>query len=162
MIYQNDPRIKKARPYMAKYACGFMALAYYREKYQGSPWSLGELIDAWDIARPLDPSLPGIISGDLNLDGDLDDGGECDIQNWGSLCNILGLRIRAIVGHFSPDDPMVKGNYTICAWFNPQTDFTHFVVGTHKPVEFDPIAGGSRTVREGSPLWDGLRVFKQI
>lgn len=157
MIYQTDPRIQKARPYLAKYGCAFLSLAYYREKYEGIPWHVDGLIEAWDEAM-----RSGVISGDLNNDGDYDDGGECEIQNWTRLCNVLGVRLRNIEGHFSIDDPLITGYYAICAWYNPITKFTHFVVGTKRPVEFDPIAGGSRTVREGAPKKNGLRIFQRL
>jgi len=157
VIHQNDPRIQKLCPELWHYGCAFLSLAYYREKYENNPWHVNELVDAWNQARAL-----GVISGDLNGDGDTDDGGECEIQNWTNLCNILGVHLRNIPGHFAPHDPITKGYYSICAWYNPNTKFTHFVVGIRKPVEFDPIAGGSRTVREGYPDQRGLRVFERI
>ena len=157
MIYQNDPRVVAARPYLAKYGCGFLSLAYYRERYEARPWKLADLYAAWDEA--LDT---GTISGDLNLDGDLDDGGECEIQDWTALCRILRLPLVCIDGHFDPFDPLIKPFYSVCAWYNPRTRYTHFVVGTSRPVNFDPIAGGSITVREGAPKNDGLRVFQLI
>lgn len=157
MIYQNDPIIVKLCPEMAHYGCAFLSLAWYREHYLHLPWNASDLINSWWKARD-----KGIISGDLNGDGDTDDGGECEIQDWTELCNILGVRMQNIPGHFSPCDPIARGNYSICAWYNPNTKFTHFVVGTKKPVEFDPISGGSRTVREGYPDPRGLRIFKRV
>lgn len=157
MIYQNDPRIVTERPYLAKYGCAFISLAYFRDRFLGQPWKLEALISAWDRALKA-----GVISGDLNLDGDLDDGGECEILDWTQLCKILGLPLINVTGHFDPFDPMIKPFFSVCAWFNPKTQFTHFVVGTSRPVEFDPIAGGSRTVREGAPKNNGLRIFERI
>ena len=156
MIYQNDPIIIKKCPELHHYGCAFMSLAYYREHYLGYSWKADELIQLWNKARALN-----IISGDLNGDGDTDDGGECEIQDWTSLCNILELGLHNIPGHFSPKDPIIKGYYTICAWYNTITSFTHFVVGSTKPVEYDPIRGGSRTVREGHPKITGARVFEK-
>ena len=157
MIYQNDPRIQKACPELWHYGCGMMSLAFYREKYEGHLWKAQELIDAWNMARKLN-----IISGDLNGDGDTDDGGECEIQDWTRLCKVLGVSLRNIPGHYSPNNPIIQGHFTICSWYNPNTKFTHFVVGSKRPVEFDPIAGGSRTVREGYPAIRGIRVFETL
>lgn len=157
MLYQNDPRLVAQRPYLAKYGCAFMALAFYRERYEARPWKIADIVSAWDEALNT-----GVISGDLNLDGDLDDGGECEIQDWTGLCCILGLPLVNIDGHFDPFDPIISPFYSICAWYNPKTRFTHFVVGHERPVEYDPIAGGSRTVREGHPAHDGLRAFRLI
>lgn len=155
MIYQNDPYVKTHCPELWHYGCAFLSVAYYREKYESIPWKAADLVEVWNRAKAC-----GVISGDLNGDGDTDDGGECEIQNWTELCTILGVHLRNIPGHFAPRDPITRGYYSICAWYNPTTKFTHFVVGTKKPVEFDPIMGGSRTVREGYPDPRGLRVFE--
>ena len=157
MVYQNDPIIVRNCPEMWHYGCAYLSLAWYREKYDRKPWEAEELIKIWELARK-----KGIISGDLNKDGDIDDSGEGEIQDWTQLCSLLGIHLKNIPGHFAPDDPIVKGYYSICAWYNPITKFTHFVVGTKRPVEFDPISGGSRTVRNGYPKQDGLRVFVRI
>jgi hypothetical protein len=154
MIYQNDPSIQRFCPELWHYGCAMLSLAYYREKYMNKPWLTRELMDIWNIAI-----LKGIITGDLNLDGDMDDAGECEIADWNGLCRLLELNLESIPGHFSPVALPNPHCYSICAWYNPNTKFTHFAVGTSKPVEFDPIMGGSRTVREGAPKEDGLRIF---
>ena len=154
MIYQTDRRLN---PEIRKYGCAFMSLAYYRDRYIGVPWHASQLNMAWETAKD-----NGVISGDLNLDGDTDDEGECEIVSWTRLCHVLGLPLRNVEGHHPIDSPLAEGCYTVCAWYNPRTRFTHFVVGTERPVQFDPIGGGSVTVREGAPKADGLRIFQRL
>lgn len=160
MIYQTDIRLPKP---LQKYGCAFTSLAYFREAYLCKPWSADELAAAWNGAI-----AGGLISGDLNGDGDFDDAGEAMIQNWQSLANYLRLPLQYVgkFGHDFPETP--RKHFSICAWKNDRTNFTHFVVGSTKPVEFDPIYGGSVTVREGypRPLDDqgngGKRLFLRI
>lgn len=160
MVAQNDPRLKKE---IQKYGCYFLSLAYYREKYQGKPWSVDELNKAWDTAKAM-----GHISGDLNKDGDTDDAGELEILNASGLCILLGIALKVkhrmgddwkLTTHFPVDAPEANGCFVVTAWYNPDTKFTHFVVGSRKPVEFDPIAGGSRTVRDGYPK--SIRIYEK-
>jgi len=40
MIYQNDPRIKKERPYLAKYGCAFVASRTTAKNMRVSPGML--------------------------------------------------------------------------------------------------------------------------
>jgi hypothetical protein len=154
MVYQTDPYIRKNCLELYKYGCAVLSTAYYGEKYQKIIWTPQKLIDVWLAARAV-----RIITGDLNMDGDTDDIGECEIVDWKGLCGLLKLNLEPIPGHFSPKVANQADYYSICAWFNPNTKFTHFVVGTEKPVEFDPIMGGSKTVKEGAPKQDGLRIF---
>jgi hypothetical protein len=147
MIHQNDPDML---PDIQKEGCAYCALAYFGEKYQNQPWTAQALNSIWNIAKH-----NGIIDSTNT------------ITNWQALCNLLGLHLKYVDGHFSIDSAKAQGCYTICAWYNPNTKFTHFVVGTSKPVEYDPIKSdigplyGSKTVREGYPKKeDGLRIFQ--
>lgn len=160
MIYQTDKRLPAA---MQKYGCAFTSLAWYREKFHGKPWTAEELADAWTGAIKA-----GLISGDTNGDGDMDDPGEATILDWQGVANFLGLRLQYL-GKFHPGAKEAVGAFTVAAWFNPSTKFTHFVVGEARPVIFDPIEGGSVTARDGylKPASDkdpsgALRVFRRL
>lgn len=118
--------------------------AYARELYLGKPWAAQELKKSW-----VDAIAKGIVSGDLNHNGRLgDDPNELLIQNWDDLAKHTGSPLK-FFGQFPPGAPEKTGRYIIARWFNPNTGFRHFVVGDEKPPVWDPIEGGSRTVREG-------------
>ena len=150
MIYQTDRRLSK---YLNKYGCLFTALAYARPYLGGREWGAIALQGAWDEAV-----AKGILSGDLNKDGDLDDPGEIEIIDYSSLLRLLKVPLLWIPGHHNPDTSIEKGIYVIGAFFNPRTKFTHFaVVDSKKKVIFDPIEGGSITCKEG--YLKSLRLF---
>lgn len=150
MIYQTDRRLSK---YLQKYGCLFTSLAYARPYLGGKDWGAGELQGVWDEAV-----AKGVLSGDLNKDGDLDDAGELEIQNYPILLRMLKVPLIWIPGHHPPETPIEKGVYAVGAFFNPRTKFTHFaVIDREKKVLFDPIAGGSVTCREG--YLKSLRLF---
>lgn len=151
MIYQTDRRLDAN---MNAIACAFDCVAYFRERYQHRPWSAYALQSAWNGAVG-----SGIISPDKNNDGDLLDQGEGEIQDWQMLAEFLGCKLQ-FLGKFAPDAPERDGNFVIARWYNPRTKFRHFVVGDLKPVEWDPIQGGSVTVREG--YVDSLRIFRPL
>ncbi len=151
MIYQTDRRLDAN---MHAIACAFDSLAYFRERYQSRPWTAEELQAAWDGAIKT-----GIITPDANRDGDLLDKGEGEITNWQTLADYLGCAVQ-FVGFFPPGAPERLGNFVIARWFNARTNFRHFVAGDLRPVEWDPIQGGSVTVREG--VVDSLRIFKPL
>ena len=151
MIYQTDRRLDSN---MNHIACAFDSLAYFRERYQNRPWSAYELQAAWNGAIKT-----GIISPDANHDGDLLDRGEGEIQDWQMLADYLGCKVQ-FIGIFPPNAPERNGNFVIARWYNQRTGFRHFVVGDLRPVQWDPIEGGSVTVREG--VVDSLRIFKPL
>lgn len=152
MIYQTNPRL---RPEMNHFACAFDSLAYFRERYQNKPWTEAELQAAWDGAIK-----SGLISGDLNNNGIMGDTPEeLVIQDWQKLANYLGCAVQYL-GKFTLDAPQWDGAFPIVQWYNRRTKFRHFVVGDRSPVQWDPIEGGSITVKEGVPL--DVRLFKPL
>lgn len=99
----------------------------------------------------------GIISGDVNKDGDMDDGNELLILDKDKLLRLAGIDMRYI-GSFAPNAVTKQdGVYFIGEMFNARTNFTHFV-GLDKDlkVEYDPIEN-SITAREG--VLKSVRVF---
>lgn len=148
MIYQDDDGMDEE---LKHYGCAFRSLAYYRD-LRGGTWTKDELNALWRTAI-----AKGIISGDLNMDGDYDEVNELVIQSWQGLVDHLRLPLTAIEGHQPLSFPLPPKAFALCEWFNPATRFRHFVVGSKRPVAFDPIRNGSRTVREGHPV--SLRVF---
>ena len=159
MIYQTDRRLPEA---LQKYGGAFTSLAWYREKFHGRPWTAEGLAAAWAGAI-----AAGIISGDLNHDGDLSDPGEASILDWGALAHFLECRLQYL-GKFEHGAKEAVGAFCVVAWTNPANGFTHFVVGSSRPVTFDPIFPGSITVRDGhlNPLGKdgsgGIRVFRKL
>jgi hypothetical protein len=142
MIYQTDKRLGR---YMNKYACLFTSIAFARPYLGGAEWGAEELREKWDTAI-----VRGYLSGDLNLDGDMDDPGELEIQNHDAVCDLLGAPMFNIPGHHNPAVIIEPDMYAIGRFFNPRTEFKHFaVINREKKVIFDPIFGGSVTCREG-------------
>lgn len=142
MIFQSNPLLGK---YMNKYACLFTCIAFARPYLGGEDWTPEGLRDAWDTAI-----ANRFISGDLNLDGDMDDPGELEIQNHDGVCKTLGVSICYIPGHHNPSTQILNDMYAIGNFYNPRTGFNHFaVINRWKNVVFDPIQGGSITCKEG-------------
>lgn len=147
MIYQTqEPDIN-----FEHVGCAFDSMAYAREKFQSKPWTVEELSAAWTGAK-----AEGILDDDYN------------ITDWQKLIDYLGLPLQ-FRGHATVNLVLDPDEFAICAWHNDRTGFTHFVVGQTKPVEWDPIEGGSVTVREGYPMpldpdtgAGGLRLFKVL
>lgn len=153
MIYQNSPGID---PEPAKVGCAFFCLVYFRAKYQKQPMTVSQINSAWKEARAL-----SIINSPTHKTAPL------EINDWQRLANLLGVKLllreyKPGNSHWPVDTPISAGEFGFYAWYNPRTKFTHFVVGKDRPVEYDPIAGGSITVREGAPKADGLRLWTVV
>lgn len=149
MVYQTDFKLNSP---LMKYGCLFLSIAFAREYLRKEPWEAKVLLDAWDQALE-----KGIISGDINLDGDLDDSGEAEIQDYPGILALLKVPLRW--GRFGqPNEVISTGTYVIGAFYNPTTKFKHFAVVDHnKKVIYDPIRGGSITCRDG--YLESLRLF---
>jgi hypothetical protein len=166
MTYQNEPVFP---PDMQHYACRFMCIARAREVLLEKPWLDKDLISEWAGARSR-----GIISGDLNHDGDFDDPGEDEILNDQDLFDFLEIPLkvapleslglplmtdaqgnRRIAPSASPLDPAKY--WTLEKWI---WRIGHFIQGdgTGKhPAIYDPIRGGSFTRANGH--CESLRVY---
>jgi len=142
MKHQTDSQLDH---YINKYGCFFMCICYWIN------WQINkieptylELNAIWNNAIKL-----GIISGDLNHDGDMDDANEALILDKQKLLALAGIKLTAS-GSFGPDQPIKDGQYAIGEFYNPRTKFTHFIViGSDKKAVYDPIFN-SVTYREGS------------
>jgi hypothetical protein len=132
--------------YIAKYGCFFMCMTYWITlKMTGTELDYDFLNRLW-----MDAIKKGIISGDVNKDGDMDDGNELLILDKDRLLTLAGINLRYI-GSCKPEDVDSKtGLYFIGEFYNPRTKFTHFA-GLDKNLkpEYDPIVN-SMTVREGT------------
>ena len=167
MFYQNE---LSAPIDFQRYSCRFASICFAKDILLGECMSLNEGVYAWKECRRL-----GIISGDLNNDGDYDDPGEDEILNDDRLFKYLGLPLRTV--NINDFDTIIDSNgirriaptklplqdtkyWIIEAW---KYKSKHFVVGYGngiKPVRFDPWKGGSNTVRYGKV--ESLRVFEII
>lgn len=151
------------------YGCAGNGLAAYRELVMGNPWGVHEWGSAMHLAVH-----KGIISGDLNGDGDMDDPAESLIQDYQRLADHFSLPLKYL-GKFDQTDVdkfSGPGYWVLVSWYNPRTKFIHWVIGNKRPVQSDSISGGSVTVAEGAPyplqkdkdgnLIGGIRVFKVV
>lgn len=151
IYYQNSPGML---PEIQNVGCAFMLPIYFRSAYQNEPMDIFSINASWEDARRL-----GIINPPDHPSNPL------EIADWQRLLNLLGVKLRVIEyvqgdTHWPVSTPVTAGHFGFYAWYNPRTRFTHFVVGKERPVEYDPIKGGSITVREGAPKPDGLRLFQ--
>jgi hypothetical protein len=168
MFSQND-NVFSAVPDLQHYACRFFSLARAREIITGKPWAADELIKAWKGAR-----TEGIISGDLNGDGDYDDAGEDEILDDAALIQYLRLPLRTISVMALGLSTMIDSKgVTRTAPQAAPLDLTrywvlerwvwkigHFIQGdgTGKSAAiYDPIRGGSLTRANGKI--ESLRVY---
>jgi hypothetical protein len=141
MKHQTDTQLTH---YINKYGCFFMCMCYwFKFQIEGKEPDYGFLNALLANAINL-----GIISGDLNHDGDMDDSNELLVLDKNRLLELAGLKIKYL-GLFSPDKTIPTGNFAIGEFYNERTKFTHFVaIGPDKKAVYDPILN-SVTYREG-------------
>lgn len=139
-IKQTDKRLLAC---INKYGCYFLCLA---EKsgilFQGDRGAF-MLNGIWSKATEL-----GYISGDINLDGDLDDAGEAEIQKVGSLLKeFFGLNYSYDGKHHNADEQIPNKVCFVIGMYYWKG--SHFVIlDKNKKVIFDPL-GVSNTVKYG-------------
>jgi hypothetical protein len=139
-INQADPKLISP---IQHYGCYFLTLAQASPiVFQGEE-GCQRLNGIWVKATEL-----GIISGDINHDGDIDDDGEAEIQNVTRLAQeFFKLKVKYDGIHHGADEPIpanvkiVIGQY----WYKGG----HFVLlNKSKKVTFDSY-GKSNTVKNG-------------
>jgi len=131
--------------YIAKYGCFFMCMTYWLTlKTTGKELDYDFLNRLW-----MEAIKKGIISGDVNKDGDMDDGNELLILDKDRLLALSGLNLK-YVGSFQPNAvTKEQGVYFIGEFYNARTKFTHFAgLDDNLKPEYDPIEN-SMTIREG-------------
>ena len=89
-------------------------------------------------------------------------GAECFLTDPQRLVDDLVPGKLTFKGKVAADYKTSIWEFEIQCWYNPKTDFHHFVAGGDpaacpKGVAYDPIEGGSRTVREG--YLESKRIF---
>lgn len=167
MFYQNG---KNAPRSMAKYGCLFCSLLYSKIEILGIDVSQEEANVAW--LRAIEE---GAITGDLNLDGDLDDQGQAEIRydRFDKLAKMFHLPLKfisahaykyfvnrdgwAIPIHGGIKDPNI---YVIECWKWKGAHFVRNRGDGRRPVIYDPILGGSKTVQNGVCV--SLRLFEIV
>lgn len=138
-INQADSRLLSV---IQSYGCYFLTLAEASPVAFSGDEGCQRLNGIWAKATDL-----GIISGDVNHDGDFDDDGEAEIQDATALAKMFGLKVRYDGIHHKADESIpadvkvVIGQY----WYRSG----HFVLlNKSKRVTFDSY-GKSNTVRNG-------------
>jgi hypothetical protein len=130
MIYQTDEEFP---PDIQHYGCYFMSLCFQLDRL----FNLGIM----------DHKI--LISLYQSEESDSDFSAECYIQNPQGLCNHLVPGKVNFLGIKPSDYQMQDKEFEIQHWYNKNTEFYHFVAGDQGAVIYDPIEGGSKTVREG-------------
>ena len=158
MLFQNTPLFPID---MQHYACRFLMLARSREVLLNKRWESEELVHYWETARDA-----GIISGDLNMDGDYDDRGEDEILDDDRLFVLMGLPLHTVdvsslglplirdhngILRVAPTKaPLDSSRYWVSECWGWK--IYHFIQGDGTGLQkaiYDPIQGGSLTRKNG-------------
>lgn len=142
MLYNINQKSGGLLREIQKYGCLFMCFAYSSPVAFEGAEGIEKLNGIWEEAVE-----KGIISGDLNLDGDFDDVGEGEVQNHTALAKLFGLEVHFDGKHHSPDEYFDKEVAVLFGCFKWKS--THFVVLNRRlEVIYDPL-GYSNTVKNG-------------
>ena len=142
MIFQTDSEFD---PDIQHFGCYFLSLL----------WQLNRLLGVTD----LDHKVIEVIYNHEKEDKDM--ASEAFIQNPQGLVDFIAPGKVHFVGKQDKSYQCAPGEFAVQCWYNPATDFHHFVAeGSDGGVAYDPIQGGSRTVREGAI--DSKRVYLLI
>lgn len=138
-ILQTDKRLLKV---IQKYGCLFLCFAHASPIVFEGAEGIRTLNIIWQKAE-----FEGIISGDLNKDGDYDDAGEAEVQTHDKLAQLFDLPVRYDGKHHSPTEKIPDNVKIIFGCFFLKG--THFVIlDRNLEVTFDSY-GKSNTVRNG-------------
>ena len=130
-------------PVIQEYGCLFLCFAQISPLIFEGMEGRKALNKIWTEAEK-----KGYISGDLNRDGDYDDSGEAEIQNYDALANeFFALSVKYDGVHHKADEKIPSKVAFVFGKYVYKTG--HFVViNKSKKVTFDSF-GKSNTVRNG-------------
>lgn len=138
-ILQTDKGLLKV---INDYGCLFLCFAEASPRVFEGESGRAELNNIWQTAES-----KGIISGDINGDGDYDDTGEAELQNHNALASLFGLNVSYDGKHHRADEPIPDNVSFVFGRFVYK--YGHFVViDRTKAVTFDSL-GKSNTVKYG-------------
>lgn len=156
MKMQTDPQLIGN---INKYGCFFMSMVYWFNLVVNKIEIGFNKLNGWWMAA-IDA---GIISGDENGDGDMDDANELLIGDKDKLLALAGVKLK-YKGSFAPDKVVkMPGQFYIGEFYREWTEkgkkrsYTHFVgLDENFNVAYDPIPN-SLTVAKG--ILKTVRVF---
>jgi hypothetical protein len=139
MIYQTDSEFE---PDINKYGCYFLSLMWQMNRFLRVPPMEHKIIEViYNNCKHVDANNNGV--------NDMDT--ECFISDPQGLVDYVAKDKVLFIGKKTKNYTCAKGQFAIQSWYNPNTKFTHFVAeGDDGKVGYDPIRGGSKTVREGA------------
>lgn len=138
-IRQTDKRLLTV---IQKYGCLFLCFAHASPMIFAGEEGIKALNLLWRKAED-----EGVVSGDLNKDGDYDDEGEAEVRSHDGLAKLFALDVRYDGKHRNPKEKIPDKVAVVfgCYYWKG----THFVVLNHRgDIVFDPI-GYSNTVKNG-------------
>lgn len=153
MIYQTDDEFE---PDIQHFGCYFLSLMYQLNRFFAIPVLDHKVIEAIYVTCE---------HTDANNNGVTDMQPECFISDPQGVVDFVVPGRVIFAGAADKAYTCQSGEFAIQEWFNPKrpdpanpgktigTDFHHFVAEGHDGgVEYDPIEGGSVTVRNGSMI----------
>ena len=141
MIYQTDTEFE---PDIQHFGCYFLSLIFQLDRLFG--------------LKIMDHKIIESIYNHEKADQDM--AAEAFIQNPQDLCDFIAPGKVHFVGKSAADYACAPGEFAIQCWYNPTTEFHHFVAEVDGAVGYDSIQGGSKTVREGA--LDSKRIYLAI
>lgn len=148
MIYQTDDEFE---PDIQHYGCYFLSLMWQLNRLFGVPELTHKVIELiYATEQHCDANNNGVT--DMNPEAFI-----ADPQ--GVVDYVVPGKVR-FIGAFSAPYAITPKQFEIQRWYNPNTKFYHFVAAINGVVAYDPIEGGSRTVREGH--LDATRIYEVI
>jgi hypothetical protein len=149
MIYQTDPNFE---PDINHYGCYFLSLIWQLNRLIGTPEMDYKIIESiYNTDKHCDANNNGVTDMDA----------ECFIADPQGLVDFIAPGRISFIGKQCKDYSCQNNEFAIQCWYNHNTKFTHFVAeGNDGKVGYDPIEGGSKTVREGAI--DSKRIYKIV
>jgi len=131
--YQNDPEFPEV---VQEDGCYFMSICFHLNRVFGTPvFDYQPLIDLFDAEQHSDDILD-----------------DATIKNPQQLCDDVAPGKVRFLGIYAASYEANPNQFEIQCWHRETTNFNHFVAALNGKVVYDPIRGGSLTVKEGQMI----------